>query len=86
MPSVVRYGMPVNRLELRTLLEAEDIRRDAYDLSGQGKSEAFIREDSFRWSVFYSERGLERDTHTFATEAEACDHLLANLRNDPNTH
>ena len=35
---------------------------------------------------FTANAAWERDTHTFATEAEACDHLLANLRNDPNTH
>ncbi|URD60625.1 hypothetical protein M8312_12685 [Sphingomonas sp. KRR8] len=72
--------------ELRAALQAEGIRPDACDLSGEGKSEAYVlREEPFGWSVFYSERGMEQDTRTFGSETEACDFLLTKLRADPTT-
>lgn len=76
----------MNRVELQVVLEAEGVRPRAYDLSGDGVNEAYvIRQEPFGWNVFYRERDVERDTHTFGTEAEACDHLLAMLRRDPTT-
>ena len=67
-------------------MQAEGIRPDAYDLSGEGKSEAYVlREEPFGWSVFYSERGMQQATRTFDSEAEACECLLAELRADPTT-
>ena len=38
------------------------------------------------WAVYYSERGHETGRREFATEAEACRHLLALLRAAPTTH
>lgn len=79
-------GHYVNRSELRTVLEAEGISPDAYDLSGEGKNEAYVlRQEPFGWSVFYSERGAQRDARTFGSEAEACACLLGKLRKDPTT-
>lgn len=76
----------MNRMELQAVLEPERVRPQAYDLTGDRVNEAFvIRQEPFGWNVFYRERGVERDTHTFGTEAEACDHLLDMLRRDPTT-
>lgn len=73
----------MNRSELQTILQAERINPDAYDLSGVGRDETYVlREEPFGWSVFYSERGLQRNPQTFGTESEACDCLLTALRND----
>lgn len=74
----------MTRSELQTVLQAERINPDAYDLSGEGRDEAYVlRQEPSGWSVFYSERGLQRDPQNFSTEAEACDCLLTTLRNDP---
>jgi hypothetical protein len=76
----------MNKSELGTALQAAGIRPDAYDLSGEGKNETYVlREESFGWSVFYSERGTQQDRRTFGSEAEACECLLATARNDPTT-
>lgn len=76
----------MHKSELRTALQAEGIRPDTYDLSGEGKNEAYVlRQEPFGWSVFYSERGMQQDTRTFGSEAEACECLLATLRADPTT-
>lgn len=76
----------MNRLELCAALEAEGVSPDAYDLTDQGKNEAYVlRKTPLGWTIFYSERGSERDVETYGTEAEACERLLITLRNDPTT-
>lgn len=79
-------GCHMNRAELRSTLEAEGIRSDAYDLSGAGENEAYVlREEPSGWCVFYRERGRQQDVRSFETEAEACECLFARLRSDPTT-
>ena len=76
----------MNTAELRARLEAEAIRQDAYDLTGDGRNEAYVlRQDPSGWSVFYSERGLESGLQTFASEADACEYLFEKLTSDPTT-
>jgi hypothetical protein len=67
-------------------LDAEGITPDAYDLTGEGRDEAYaLRETPSGWMISYSERGLERDVETYGTEQEACERLLMRMRNDPTT-
>ena len=76
----------MNRQNLKATLEAEGVRADAYDLTGNGKNEALVlRQERFGWSVFYSERGLETGIETFGSEQDACFHMLALLKVDPTT-
>ena len=76
----------MDRQNLEASLLAEGISADAYDLTGNGKSEAYVlRQEPSGWSVFYRERGLETGTVTFAAEGDACAHLLSLLRADPTT-
>lgn len=77
----------MDRYNLEAMLVAEGINADAYDLKGNGKSEAYVlRQEPSGWSVFYSERGLETGSATFGYEADACAHLLALLKADPTKH
>jgi len=77
----------MNRQQLKLILECEGIRTDAYDLDGGHESEQYVlRETHGLWSVFYSERGIESGTRTFAVESDACEYLLQLLREDVSTH
>ena len=74
--------LAMDRQELRAVLEAERVTPDAYDLTGQGKDEAYVLpKQPFGWTLFYSERELERGTETFGHGAEARARLLTVRRN-----
>ena len=75
----------MNRQELKTILQAEGIRSDCYDLDGGLAPEEcyVISQVAGRWSVYYRERSLERGLKTFPTESTACEYLLNILREDP---
>jgi hypothetical protein len=76
----------MNLLELESQLRMLRIRRDAYNLSGDAKSECYVLQKiDDCWQVFYSERGIESGVEEFSTEHEACEHLLDLLTNDPTT-
>lgn len=71
---------------LRLAMEREGMRQDAVHSGPLEPSESFvICERDGHWVVYYAERGEQTNLHTFATEADACDYLLQELRNDPTT-
>jgi hypothetical protein len=75
----------MNKQSLQEVLRREGFRPDCYDLNGGLLPERLTlsKEDS-HWCVYYSEHGQESGKQCFATEEEACDYLLAALREDPN--
>jgi hypothetical protein len=76
----------MNKEELRQILGREGIREDVYQLEGGLDSEAYtLEKEDEHWSVYYSERGLKSGKVNFPTESEACEHLLAMIREDPTT-
>lgn len=76
------HGMDTTTL--RAALDAKGIDPDAYDLTGEGKNEAYVlREGPAGWVVFYNERGFERDIESFGSEDEACHALIAKVTSDP---
>jgi hypothetical protein len=76
----------MNRQELQSILRAEEIRSDAYDLDGGYPNECYVLSGADPiWSVYYSERGLETGLKQFSSEEEACEYLLKLLRDDPST-
>ena len=77
----------MNIQDLETILRNENIREDAYDLSGGHRPETYTlrRGSGEEWFYYYSEKGQESGRKQFPTESEACDYLLNKLRADPNT-
>jgi hypothetical protein len=76
----------MNRQELQSILRAEGIRSDAYDLEGGHLNECYVLANYDPiWSVYYSERGQEIDLRQFSSEEEACEYQLKLLRDDPTT-
>jgi hypothetical protein len=74
------------RDELDRKLRREGIRRDAYDLEGTKRDEAYcLEEESTGWIACYRERGIRRDQHYFESEHDACLYLLQLILNDPST-
>ena len=74
----------MNKQLLKEVLQREGIREDYYDLDGGLPSERYaIEEEAGGWCVYYSERGLQSGKRTFATESEACEYLLSQLRTEP---
>ena len=77
----------MNIQDLETILRDENIREDAYDLSGGHRPETYTlrRGSGGEWFYYYSEKGQESDRRQFRTESDACEYILAKLRADPNT-
>ena len=76
----------MNRAELKTLLDAEQIKENTYSLVARNfdPDEAIcLRQENESWVVYYSERGLQTGNEFFKTESEACIYLLEELRSDP---
>ncbi len=62
----------------------EGIRADLIDTGTPWQSECYVvTERDGGWVAYYAERGLERSLTAFATEDEACRHVLGKLRADP---
>jgi len=77
----------MNKQDLLEALHKEGIPDDAYDLSGGHSPEVYTLAEAYgRWFVYYSEKGLESGKKEFATETEACEYFLNDLRNDPTAH
>ena len=77
----------MNKDDLLQALRKERIRDDAFDLGGGHRDETYTLAESYgRWFVYYSEKGLESSKREFATESQACEHLLSVLKNDPTVH
>ncbi|MBX3433468.1 MAG: hypothetical protein KF847_09120 [Pirellulales bacterium] len=76
----------MNKNELREILKREGFDPDSYDLDGGLLPEKYtLSEEAGVWSVYYSERGLQTGKRTFATEGEACEYFLDEMRDDPTT-
>lgn len=82
----------MDRSALRELLDREGVDRRAYGLDGPAgllvedrEERYFLEETPSGWMVFYWERGLRRGEESFASEDEACRHLLDLLLCDPTT-
>lgn len=76
----------MTKSELVLLLDDEGIRRDAYEIDSAWENECYVlRSGNRRWSVYYSERGLETGKREFDSEHDACVYLLGLLRNDLTT-
>lgn len=67
-------------------MKAQNIRPDAYDLSGGSSNEAYVmRASGTGWEVFYSERDLQMNRRSFDSEAEAGAHFRMLIEADPTT-
>lgn len=78
----------MNRVELQEALDAEEVHPRAYYIVGiskggfQGHGELVLDRDGSRWVIYTTERGEDFDHEYFATEDEACQYVLATLRED----
>jgi|HubBroStandDraft_1064217.scaffolds.fasta_scaffold04103_6 hypothetical protein len=82
----------MDRLSLREFLDRERIDPRAYGLDGPAglpvedrEERYFLEETPAGWSVYYWERGLRSGEHSFASQDEACRHLLDLLLRDSTT-
>lgn len=76
----------MNKNELQKILNEEGFSPDCYDLDGGLLPERYtLANDAGEWSVYYSEHGLKTGKRSFATESEACEFFLDELREDPTT-
>ena len=76
----------MNKNELRKALEREGFSHKCYDLEGGLLSERYtLANEANTWSVYYSERGLQAGKKLFASESEACEYFLNELRSDSTT-
>jgi len=76
----------MNRAELRSAADREQIRRGAYCLEGGLPPQQYVLSiENGGWCVYYSERGLKTEPEWFETEDEACDYLFQALVRDPTT-
>jgi hypothetical protein len=74
----------MTKRELEELLNKEGFRADSYDLDGGMLPERLtLAKEAGRWSVYYSERGLQTGKAFFDSESEACQNLLDQLRDEP---
>nr|WP_134009218.1 hypothetical protein [Streptomyces sp. 846.5] len=73
----------VDREELRALLEAEGIRRNAYCLDGGLPDNAYcLDRDGADWIAYHWGRGSCSWLRRFRDESPACEYLLGLLRED----
>jgi hypothetical protein len=73
----------MNRQECRKLLLQEGVDERFFDLDGGRNDYAYtIGEYYGLWYFYYFERGMEEGRVDFATESEACEHLLKVILND----
>lgn len=74
----------MNKNDLQKVLDGEGFRPDCYDLDGGLLPERLtLAKEETTWAVYYSERGEQTGKRQFATESEACEYLLAELRDEP---
>ena len=69
--------------ELRQILQAANVRSDAYQLNGGLPNEAYcLGCNDLRWEVYYSEKGLKSSLRQLLTENEACFYFLDFIKTD----
>lgn len=74
----VRHGL-MTRAQLSELLYALGVPADVYRLDGSHFELAHVLDHRAGWVVFLSERGTESDLIEFASEDDACVHLLGRV-------
>jgi hypothetical protein len=73
----------MNRKILQELLQQEGFPPNSYDLNGGLLPERLtLVQQVDGWCVYYSEHGDETGKKRFVTESEACNYLLAEIRED----
>lgn len=72
-------------VDLKVKLNELGVNPDSYSLTGSTGNECYVlsQECSGKWSVFYSERGLQSCRKIYETEDEACRDLFKRLGGDP---
>jgi hypothetical protein len=76
----------MNRIDLQRRLREENVDESSYSLEGGFPSERYVLSNEGNvWLVYYSERGLMTNLHTFQTESDACLHLLQQILSDRTT-
>jgi hypothetical protein len=76
----------MDKQSLQDALRKEGFRPDCYDLEGGLLPERYtLANEGKSWCVYYSERGLQSGKLYFATESDACEHFLEELRDEPST-
>lgn len=76
----------MDRASLRELLDRENVDPDAYSFEGGTPDDTYVVEQTAgNWAVYYCERGLRIGERIFASEDEACRHLLDLLLRDRTT-
>ncbi len=76
----------LDREAVRQQLEAEDVDPRAFDLDAGRADEAYVLEpQAVGWAVYYAERGRRNGERLFASEHDACAHLLDRVLRDPTT-
>jgi len=74
----------MNRNQLQQVLQDERFNPRVYSLSGgMANNTLCISQENGRWCYYYTERGERIDEQWFASEDEACKHLLSVLRSLP---
>ena len=74
----------MNKSTLLKTLQREGFRSDCYDLNGGLLPERLtLANEAGQWCVYYSERGQQTGKRFFATESEACEYMLSELRDEP---
>ncbi|MCB5282010.1 hypothetical protein QK292_05315 [Arthrobacter sp. AL08] len=74
----------MNRSELKTVLESEGYKTNAYELEGGTPDDTYCLEDrGHEWAVYYSERGCRFEEQIFFTENDACKDFLRLMRRTP---
>ena len=74
----------MNKSELEHTLEREGFDPRVYSLNGGLPNDRLcLADEGGRWCVYYTERGVRFDEEWFASESDACVHLLHELRSLP---
>jgi hypothetical protein len=70
----------MDRAALETWLKTSGIPSDAYTVFKRPRDESLcLCEEGGLFSVFYSERGMKTEPHTFEHESEACKHFAKRI-------
>lgn len=73
--------------DLQKKLEEEGCAPLNYAIESRGSDAYCLMNDGGQWRVFYSERGLDEDPiFTTASESEACEFFLDQMRKQTNWH
>jgi hypothetical protein len=76
----------MNRDELQSVLEKNQVAPIAYSLGGGLPNEKYVLDQGIdKWSVYYSERGQKSGERIFNTEDAACQYIQKLLMNDLST-